>query len=53
VVKLMFFAGLTVREVGEVLGVADRTVMRSWAFARAWLYQELREVVEPATGPGG
>ncbi|MFN8179616.1 MAG: ECF-type sigma factor [bacterium] len=38
VVKLRFYAGLTVEEIAEVLGTSPRTVQRSWAFARAWLY---------------
>jgi RNA polymerase sigma factor (TIGR02999 family) len=42
-VKLRFFAGLTVAEAGKLLGISERTVKRHWAFARAWLYQELTE----------
>jgi RNA polymerase sigma factor (TIGR02999 family) len=42
-VKLRFFAGLTEAEAGKVLGMSERTVKRHWAFARAWLYQELAE----------
>jgi RNA polymerase sigma factor (TIGR02999 family) len=42
-VKLRFFAGLSVTEAGAVLGISERTVKRHWAFARAWLYQELTE----------
>jgi RNA polymerase sigma factor (TIGR02999 family) len=42
-VKLRFFAGLTVVEAGKLLGISERTVKRHWAFARAWLYQELTE----------
>jgi RNA polymerase sigma factor (TIGR02999 family) len=42
-VKLRFFAGLSVAEAGKLLGVSERTVKRHWAFARAWLYQELTE----------
>lgn len=41
-VELRYFAGLSAREVAEVLGVTERTVMRRWASARAWLYVELR-----------
>lgn len=41
VVTLKFFAGLTNREVAEVLGVTERTVERHWAFAKAWLYQSI------------
>ena len=40
-VRLRFFAGLTVEETAKVLGVSLRTVSREWAFARAWLYREL------------
>ena len=40
-VKLRFFAGLTVIEAGKVLGISERSVKRHWAFARAWLFDEL------------
>jgi RNA polymerase sigma factor (TIGR02999 family) len=36
-----FFAGLTVAESAQALGVSERTVKREWQFARAWLYREL------------
>lgn len=42
IVELRFFAGMTVEEVAEVLGVSDSTVKRSWRFARAWLRDRLR-----------
>jgi RNA polymerase sigma factor (TIGR02999 family) len=41
-VKLRFFGGLTLEESGEVLGFSERTAKRCWAFARAWLYAEMR-----------
>jgi len=41
VVELRFFAGLSVVEVGEILGVTDRTIKRDWQAARAFLYREL------------
>jgi RNA polymerase sigma factor (TIGR02999 family) len=41
VVKLRFFAGLTVPETAALLGVDERTVIRKWKFAQAWLYQKL------------
>lgn len=41
VVELRFFAGLTVEEVAELLGVTDRTVKRDWRAARAFLHREL------------
>jgi RNA polymerase sigma factor (TIGR02999 family) len=42
-VKLRFFGGLSVAEAGKLLGISERTVKRHWAFARAWLYQELTD----------
>jgi RNA polymerase sigma factor (TIGR02999 family) len=41
VVKLRYFAGLTIEETASALGVSMRTVNRDWAFARAWLYERL------------
>ncbi|QGJ68933.1 RNA polymerase ECF-type sigma factor [Planctomycetales bacterium 10988] len=40
-VKLRYFAGLTIEETAEVLGISSRTVKRNWAYARAWLGREL------------
>lgn len=41
VVELRYFAGLTIEETAEALGVSPVTVKRDWALARAWLYREL------------
>ena len=41
IVELRFFAGLTIPETAEVLGVAEPTVTRAWRNARAWLMREL------------
>ncbi|HTK75464.1 MAG TPA: ECF-type sigma factor [Gemmataceae bacterium] len=41
VVKLRYFAGLTIEQTAEALGVSVRTANRHWAYARAWLYQQL------------
>jgi len=41
VVRLRFFAGLSVEETARKLDVSERTVKREWAFARAWLYEAL------------
>jgi RNA polymerase sigma factor (TIGR02999 family) len=43
VVELRFFGGLTVDEVGELLGVSRSTVEADWRAARAWLSAELAE----------
>jgi RNA polymerase sigma factor (TIGR02999 family) len=42
VIQLRFFAGLTVEEISEVMGISPKTVKRDWSFARAWLHRELR-----------
>jgi RNA polymerase sigma factor (TIGR02999 family) len=47
-VRLRFFAGLTLDQAAECLGIGQRTADRYWAFARAWLYRELRGVSDPA-----
>ena len=43
VVKLRYFAGLTVAEAAAALGVSPRTVDGDWAYARAWLVAATRE----------
>jgi len=45
-VKLRFFAGLTLAEAGEILGFTERTAKRHWAFARAWLYIAMKSARE-------
>jgi RNA polymerase sigma factor (TIGR02999 family) len=41
IVELRYFGGLSVEETAQVLGVSDKTVMRDWNLAKAWLYREL------------
>jgi RNA polymerase sigma factor (TIGR02999 family) len=41
VVKLRFFGGLSVIETGEALGISERSTVRYWRFARAWLYKQI------------
>jgi RNA polymerase sigma-70 factor (ECF subfamily) len=41
IVEMRYFGGLTVEETAQVLGVSDKTVMRDWNLAKAWLYQQL------------
>jgi len=53
IVRLRFFAGLSVQEIAEALGVTDRTVRRDWAVARAWLYRDLSEQPSPETPRSG
>ena len=40
-VKLRYFAGLTIAEAAHVLGISEPTAKRYWAYARAWLYREV------------
>jgi RNA polymerase sigma factor (TIGR02999 family) len=40
-VKLRYFAGLTVKQAAAILGVAPRTADSLWAYARAWLLQKI------------
>jgi RNA polymerase sigma factor (TIGR02999 family) len=42
VVELRFFAGLSVDETAEALGISPATVKRDWSTAKLWLYNELR-----------
>ncbi len=42
-VKLRFFAGLTMPEAAAVLGISTATAKRHWTFARAWLYAEMAD----------
>ncbi len=40
-VKLRYFAGLTLEEAAEILGISLSTAKRYWAYSRAWLFREL------------
>ena len=55
VVKLRYFAGLTADQAADALGISLRTANRHWAYAKAWLYQQLSgdhrpDAGEPARG---
>jgi RNA polymerase sigma factor (TIGR02999 family) len=41
-VKLRYFAGLTMSDAAEVLGLSTRTAERLWSFSRAWLFRALQ-----------
>ena len=43
IVKLRYFAGLTIPEVASATGVSVRTVNRTWQGAKEWLYREISE----------
>jgi RNA polymerase sigma factor (TIGR02999 family) len=40
-VQLRYFAGLSIREIADILGISPRTADRLWVFAKAWLHQEI------------
>ena len=42
IVELRFFGGLSLQETAAALQITDRTVLRDWKLAKAWLYQELK-----------
>lgn len=41
-VKLRYFAGLSLRDAGQILDLPPRTADRLWAYARSWLLREVR-----------
>jgi RNA polymerase sigma factor (TIGR02999 family) len=42
-VKLRFFAGLTMPEIAQVMKISLATVERHWTYARTWLFAELKD----------
>jgi RNA polymerase sigma factor (TIGR02999 family) len=44
VVTLRYFAGLTVEETAQSIGVSPRLVNKEWTFARAWLRRQLQDI---------
>ncbi len=46
-VKLRYFAGLTIEQAAEVLGISVPTAKRDWAYARAWLHVEIGKAGSP------
>jgi RNA polymerase sigma factor (TIGR02999 family) len=41
-VKLRYFAGLTIQEAAAALGISEPMAKRHWTYARAWLFREIR-----------
>jgi RNA polymerase sigma factor (TIGR02999 family) len=48
-VKLRFFAGLTLEEIAPILALSPRTTRRLWAFARAWLRRDMERASQAAS----
>lgn len=42
-VKLRYFAGLTIEEAADVLGISAPTAKRDWTYARAWLFRAMKQ----------
>lgn len=42
-VKLRYFAGLTMQEAAHSLGISTRTAERTWTYAKVWLMQAIRD----------
>lgn len=51
VVELRYFGGLSMEQIGAIIGIAPRSVKRDWALARIWLYEELKPG-SPRAQPG-
>lgn len=49
-VKLRYFAGLTIKEAADAIGVSPRTADSDWAYARAWLLADLSESDSSSAG---
>lgn len=47
VVELRFFGGLSVKETAAILEISEKSVLRDWSLARAWLARELKESPSP------
>ena len=41
-VKLRYFVGMTMEEAAQALGIGEATAYRNWAYARAWLFKEIK-----------
>lgn len=53
VVRLRFYAGLSVEDTAKALAISERTVMREWAYAKAVLFRELEPQVREAPPSAG
>ena len=42
-VKLRYFAGLSIDQAAEILGISRATAIRHWSFTRAWLFQRIKK----------
>jgi RNA polymerase sigma factor (TIGR02999 family) len=49
-VKLRYFAGMGLKEAGQVLGISEPTAVRWWVYSKTWLYHAIQESRAPAKG---
>ncbi|MBI2946631.1 MAG: sigma-70 family RNA polymerase sigma factor [Verrucomicrobia bacterium] len=49
-VKLRYFAGMTIPEAGQALGLSESTAKRIWTYARAFLLREIKRLQASAQG---
>jgi len=45
-IQLRFFAGLPNVQAAKILGTPERTAKRTWAYARAWLHEEMKRMLQ-------
>ncbi len=50
-VRLRYFAGFTIDEAAELLGISRATAKRNWAYARAWLFAEISDPEDSSQEP--
>ena len=49
IVELRYFAGMSVEEAADAMGISPATLKRRWSLARAWLHRELSAAPPPPT----
>ena len=49
-VKLRYFAGMGLKEAGQVLGISEPTAVRWWTYSKTWLHQAIQETRGPSEG---
>ena len=50
-VKLRYFAGLTIEQAADALGISPATAKRHWAYSKAWLFQAIGPAAENPEKP--
>jgi RNA polymerase sigma factor (TIGR02999 family) len=45
-IQLRFFAGFPNIQAAQILGIPERTAKRTWAYARAWLHEEIQRILQ-------